>query len=46
MYGTPRNIYKDERILRYDNNHGFKIFKIYNIFPKIAFKNFYKGDKK
>ena len=23
-YGTPCNIYKDERILNYDYNHGFK----------------------
>ena len=34
-YETPCNIYSDERILKFDYNYGFKIFKIYNIFfPK------------
>ena len=45
-YGTPCNIYKDERILNYDYNHGFKNFKIYNICPKNAFINLFKRDKK
>ena len=26
-YGTPCNIYKDERILKYDYNNSFKTFK-------------------
>ena len=30
-YGTPSNIFKDDRILKNDYNYGFKIFKIYNI---------------
>ena len=30
----------------YDNNRGFQIFKIYNIFPKNAFIKFRDGDKK
>ena len=29
-YGTPCNIYKDERILKYHYNHGFKDFNILN----------------
>ena len=33
-YGTPCNIFKDDRILKYDYNHGFKNFKIYNICPQ------------
>ena len=45
-YGTPCNIFKDDRILKYDNNHGFKNFKIYNIRPKNAFIKFHKRDKK
>ena len=28
-YGTPFNIFKDDRILINDYNHGFKNFKIY-----------------
>ena len=35
---------KDEKILRYDYNHGFKFFKIYNIFPQNAFIKSHKGD--
>ena len=47
-YGTPCNIYKDGRILKYDYmyNHSFKNFKIYNICPKNAFIKFIKRDKK
>ena len=45
-YGTPCNIYKDERILNCDYNHSYKNFKIYNICPKNAFINLYKRDKK
>ena len=33
-YGTPCNIFKDDRTLKNDFNHGFKNFKIYNICPK------------
>ena len=33
-YGTPCNIHKDGRILKYDYNHGFQNFKIYNICPQ------------
>ena len=36
-YGTPCNIYNDGRILKYDYNHSFKNFKIYNMCPKNAF---------
>ena len=32
-YGTPCNIYKNER-LKYDYNYGFKSFRNFNIFPK------------
>ena len=39
--GTPCNIHKDERILKYDHNHFIK-----NIFPQNAIIKFYKGDKK
>ena len=39
-YGTPCNIFKDDRILKNDYNHGFKIFKI-NICPQYAYK-YYK----
>ena len=38
------NIYNYERILKCDNNHGYKIFKSHNI-SKSAFINFHKGDK-
>ena len=27
-YGTPCNIHKDEKILKYDYNHGFKEKKL------------------
>ena len=37
-YGTPCNIYKDERILKYEYSHGFKNFKIYYISPKYIYK--------
>ena len=30
-YGTPCNIFKKDRILKNDYNHGFKNFKIYDI---------------
>ena len=36
------NTYKEEKILKYDYNHGFKNFKIY----KYAFIKIDKGDKK
>ena len=36
VYGTPSNIYKDERISKYNNNYGFKKLRIYNICPKNA----------
>ena len=45
-YGTPYNIYKDEKILKYYYNHGFKNFKIYNIRPKNAFIKTHKRDRK
>ena len=45
MYLTPCNIYKDERILKYDYNHGFRNFKICNICPKNAFIKSHKGEK-
>ena len=38
--------YKDNRILKYDYNHGFKNFKIYKICPKYAFIKIHMGDKK
>ena len=44
-YGTPCNIFKDDRILKNDHNHGFKYFKIYNICPKNAFIKFHKREK-
>ena len=45
-YGTPCNIFKDNRILKKNYNHGFKNFKIYNICPKNPFIKFHKRDKK
>ena len=45
-YGTLCNIFKDERILKYDYDHCFKNFKIYSICPKNAFLKFQKRDKK
>ena len=45
-YGTPCNIFKDDRILKNDCNHGFKNFKIYYICPQNAFIKFHKKDKK
>ena len=45
-YGTPCNIFKDDRILKNNYNHGFKNFKIYNICPKNPFIKFHKRDKK
>ena len=45
-YGTPCNIYKDERILKYDYNHTFKTFKSITFAQKIAFIKFHKRDKK
>ena len=45
-YGTPCNIFKDDRILKNDKNHGFKNFKIYNILPQNVFKKSHKRDKK
>ena len=45
-YGTPCNIFKDDRILKNDYNYGFKNFKIYNICPKNAFIKFHKRYKK
>ena len=44
-YGTPCNIYKDERILKSNYNHGFKNFKTYYICPQNAFLKFDKRDK-
>ena len=44
-YGTPCNIIKDERILKYDYNHDLKNFKIYNICHKNALIKFHKIDK-
>ena len=41
-YGTPCNIYKDERILNYEYNQGFKNFKIYYICPQNTFIKFHK----
>ena len=46
LYGTPCNIFNDDRIKKNDYNHGFKHFKIYNICPKNAFIKFNKRDKK
>ena len=45
-YETPCNIFKDNRILKKNYNHGFKNFKIYNICPKNAFIKFPKREKK
>ena len=45
-YGTPCNIFKDERILKNDYNHGYKNLPIYNICPQNAFIKFHKRDKK
>ena len=39
-YGTPCNIYKDESILKSDNNHSFKKFRIDYICPTNAHKKF------
>ena len=39
-YGTPCNIYSDDRILKSVYNYGFKMLKIYNICPKNTFKKF------
>ena len=44
-YETPCNIFKDERILKYDYVHGFKNLKIYSICPKNAFLKFYSKIK-
>ena len=43
---APCNIYKDERILSYDYNHGLKQFKIKTIFPQKASLKFYKKNEK
>ena len=45
-YGTPYNIYKDERNLKSDCNHGFQNFKIYNICPQNAFVKFNEKELK
>ena len=45
-YGTPCNIFKDNRILKNDYKHGFKNFKICNICPKNSFIKFHKRNKK
>ena len=45
-YGTPFNIFKDDRIIKINYNHGFKNFKIYHICPKNPFIKFHKRDKK
>ena len=45
-YGTPCNIYKEEKILNYDYNHGLKKMKIKTIFPQKASLKFYKRDEK
>ena len=44
-YGTTCNIFKDDRILKNNYNHGFKNFKIYNICPKNPFIKFHKEIK-
>ena len=44
-YGTPCNIFKDDRILKNDYNRGSKNFKIYNNCPQNAFIKFHKRDK-
>ena len=36
-YGTPCNIFKDERILKYDYGHGFKNSKPIAFAPKMRF---------
>ena len=43
-YGTPCNIFMDERVLKYDYDQGFKNVKIYNICPKNAFTKYHKKD--
>ena len=45
-YGTPCNIFKDNRILKNDYKHGFKNFKICNICPKNSFIKYHKRNKK
>ena len=45
LYGTPCNIFKDDRIIKHDYNHGFKIFIIYNICPQNAFIKFHREIK-
>ena len=45
-YGTPCNIYKDERILNYDYNQGLTKIHIKTIFPQKASLKFYKRDEK
>ena len=47
-FATPCNFYKNESFLNYDNNHSFKIFKLYYMYicPKNAFIKFHKGNKK
>ena len=42
LYGTPCNIQKDESILKYVHNQGFKNFEIYDICPQNAFIKFHK----
>ena len=37
-YGTPCNIFMDERVLKYDYDQGFKNVKIYNICPQKRLK--------
>lgn len=37
VYGTPCNIYKDKKTLKFEYNQGLKKFKIYNNCPKNAF---------
>ena len=34
-YGTPCNIFKDDRILKNDYNHGFKISKSITFAPNM-----------
>ena len=44
-YRTSSNIYKEERISKFDCNDGFKNFKIYNICPPNTFIKFDKRKK-
>ena len=45
-YGTPCNIYKEERILNYDYNHGLKKLEIKSFFLQKASQKLYQRDEK